>query len=202
MRRSMMIIGPGLAALMAQAAAAQLPPRIATCLAARGGAVAVVCPSAWQAYGVTEEQWMQAIAHYVEQMIAEDRAAEALETFTHISDAPNLPWFQLQEGLLSVHAAPEVALFHFADAIAGGVTLSEQHRAAIFAFARTTASEAGTRLAKGDYPADLSPFMRKSQERQDRTTIAKAYLLILTIEPDNAEAKAGLERLEETTPYR
>lgn len=194
MRRSMMILGAGLAALMAQTAAAQLPPRIATCLAARGGAVAVVCPSAWQAYGVTEEQWMQAIAHYVEQMIAEDRAAEALETFLRISDMRNLPWFQLQEGLLSMHAAPGMALYHFEDAIAGGVTLSDSHRATILAYARTAASEAQARLATGDYPADLSPFMRGVSERQDRTEITNAYRVILMLEPDDAEAKAGLER--------
>ena len=194
MRRRIVIVGAAMTALMAQAAAAQLPPGVATCLAARGGAVAVVCPSAWQAYGVTEEQWMQAIAHYVEQMIAEGRVEEALETFTRIGDTPNLPWFQLQEGLLSVRAAPEVALFHFADAIAGGVTLSEHDRAAILAFARTTASEAETRLAAGDYPADLSPFQRGSREREDRTTITNAYRLILTLEPDDAEAQARLEQ--------
>jgi hypothetical protein len=191
----MIIVGAGLAALLAQTAAAQLPPRIATCLAARGGSVAVVCPSAWQAYGVTEEQWMQAIAHYAGLMIAEGRTAEALETFLRIGDTPNLPWFQLQEGLLSVHAAPEMALYHFEDAIAGGVALSEQHRAAILAFARTTASEAEARLGAGNYPADLRPFLRGSREREDRSTITNAYRLILTLEPDNAAAKAGLEQL-------
>lgn len=196
-KRSMMIAGAVMAALMAQAAAGQLPPRISACLAARGGSVAVVCPSAWQAYGVTEEQWMQAIAHYAEQMIAEDRAAEALEAFLRIGDTPNQPWFQLQEGLLSVHAAPEMALFHFADAIAGGVTLSEHHRATILAFARTTASEAQNRLKTGTYPPDLSPFQRGFQEREDRTTITNAYRLILTLEPDDAEAQAGLEQLGE-----
>ena len=183
----------GLAA--ASPAAAQLPSRIATCLAARGGAVAVVCPSAWQAYGVTEQQWMLAIAHYAEQMIAEDRATEALDSFFRIGNVPNKPWFQLQEGLLSVHAAPEMALFHFEDAVAGGVTLSEQHRATILAFARTAATEAQTRLETGDYPADLSEFQRGTQERQDRTEATNAFKLILTLEPDDAEAQAGLERL-------
>lgn len=197
MRRSMMIVGAGLAVLMAHAAAAQLPPRIATCLAARGGSVAIVCPSAWQGYGVTEEQWMQVIAHYVEQMIAEDRAAEALETFTRIGNTPNLPWFQLQEGLLSVHAAPKMALFHFEDAIAGGVMLSEQHRTTILAFARRIGEEALTRLEAGDYPADLRDFERKAQERRDRDSATNAYTLILALEPDDAEAKAGLERLGE-----
>lgn len=196
MRRIPMILAAGLAALISQTAVAQLPPRIATCLAARGGAVATLCPSAWQAYGVTEEQWMQAIAHYVEQMIAEGRAAEALDGFMRIGDTPNKPWFQLQEGLLSVHAAPEMALFHFEDAIAGGVTLSEQHRATILTFARTAASEAQARLEAGDYPADLSAFQRGTQERQDRTTITDAYRVILTLEPEDAEAKAGLERKE------
>jgi hypothetical protein len=196
-RASVVGLALGLALAAGAPAAAQLSPRISDCLAARGGAVAVLCPSAWQAYGVTEEQWMQAIAHYAEQMIAEGRAAEALDTFFQIGDTPNTPWFQLHQGLLSVHAAPEMALFHFEDAVTGGVALTEEHRATILAFARTAASEAQTRLDTGDYPADLSTFQRTARERQDRTTLSDAYKLILTLEPDDAEAQAGLVRAGE-----
>lgn len=197
MRRSMIIVGAGLAALMAQTAAAQLPPRIATCLAARGGAVAVVCPGAWQAYGVTEEQWMQAIAHYAEQMIAEGRVEEALDSFFRIGNIPNEPWFQLQQGLLSVHGAPEMALFHFEDAIAGGVALNEQHRATILAFARSTGDAALARIEADDYPASLSTFQRDLRQRMDRTEATSAFRLILTLEPEDAEALSGLEQLGE-----
>jgi hypothetical protein len=190
-----------LAALaLASPLAAQLPPPIEACLATRTAAqAAVVCPPAWQSSRVTEAQWMQALAHYVQAMRADGRAQEAMDALQRDYEPRNAPWFDLQLGLLAMDIEPLSALYLVEDALAGGLTLDDGHRDTILAFARTAAAAAVKRREDGAYPADLSPFMLGVERGNDRTLALTAYTMILTLAPDDAEASAGLAQLTQLT---
>jgi hypothetical protein len=190
----------GLAALLwTQAGHAQLLPRLATCLATTTADSAfAICAPASQAYGISVEDWERTTAHYVELLIAEDRAEEALVRLGNIRDRKSPHWVMFLQGLAMAPINAGGALYDFQESIDAGVSLDEARRAQVLAIVRPTGREALARLAANAYPAGVPKWEMQHRPDFDRDVAKRAFTLVLTLEPGDGEAQAALEWLAGT----
>lgn len=183
-------------ALGATAAQAQLPPRVELCFQTTTADEAFsVCSPASQAYGISVEDWERTTAHYIDLLLAEDRADEAFERLMNIREPKNPDWFMFLQGLVLARSNPAGALFDLQEAIDAGVRLDAARRAQVLAIARPVGREALARLEENAYPADVPSWKMEHRPDSDRDAARRAFTLVLTLEPADAEALAGLERL-------
>ena len=191
------VVAGALAALgLAGAAHAQLPPRVEACLATTTADAAFsICSPASQAYGISVEDWERTTAHYIDLLIAEGRAEEAFERLLNISEPKNPDWLMFLQGLAMAPGDPPAALFDLQDAINAGVTLDAARRAQVLAIARPVGREELARLEADAYPTDVPSWKMEHRPDTDRDAARRAFTLVLTLEAEDAEALAGLERL-------
>ena len=185
-----------LAAVWGHEAGAQLPPSVDMCLGTATADQALsICSPASQAYGISVEDWEHTTAHYIDLLLAEDRAEEALERLWNITEPKNPDWLMFLQGLAMAPGDPAGALFDLQEAMDAGVTLNEARRAQVLAIARPVGRGALARLEANTYPTDVPTWKMEHRPDIDRDAARRAFTLVLTLEPQDAEALAGLERL-------